>query len=105
MRHTVEILKGYGLSPITVNGRLYMVHMYSDGFQGNILRKDDTVLTRYYMTDSKIKFAFQKERAPYEFDYTTYGIDLDEELEAVKRIPNVHAEELYDVLLAIKDNI
>lgn len=86
------------------DGNKYYLQPYAGGMQGNIKRRDDTLLIRYYVSDDKVFVAFAKKDSPKEFDYKNYGIDLDTDLSEIKNISHENATELHRVLVAIVNN-
>ncbi|MCR4960570.1 MAG: hypothetical protein K6A74_03880 [Lachnospiraceae bacterium] len=97
MKRVIEKLVSNAGESIKIDGSYYL-NAFSDGYQGNIRRSDNTVLTRYCIKDDLIKFAFQQESDPRFFFSFFYDVSREENLEEVKKISNPHAEELYTVL-------
>ena len=98
VKEIITRLKAIKNMTVDLNGKKYNIQVYDDKRQGNITRLNQTVLTKFYIDDNGIRFAFQKEEIPYEFDYPPYPVAVEAELEMIKRIPSQYSEELYLVL-------
>ena len=60
MEKIMNGLKSKGEMSVSIGETDYRISPYIDGNQGNIIRKDGTVLTRFYVDAGYIRFAFQK---------------------------------------------
>lgn len=86
---------------VKVDDKKYYLQSYAGGMQGNIKRRDGTLLIRYYVSNDKVFVAFAKKNNPKEFDYKNYGIDLGADVIKVKSISHENATELYRVLVVL----
>lgn len=79
----------------------YKLQIYSDGVHGNITRRDNTILCRFYIERSKqeIQISFAKERCSTEFGYKRYSVPCTADLSEIKKIQQKDIKELYEVIL------
>jgi hypothetical protein len=82
---------------VKASDKEYCIQVYSDDKTGNIKRADRTVLARFVVESDNIVFYFAKDDAPYEFDYDTHPVVLDENIEAIAKIQHKDAGELFKV--------
>lgn len=95
----VDLLYQNKNSSIPVKNGKYIIQIYSDGIQGNIKGVDGTVICRFVISDSAMKFAFAKNASMYEFGYEFHSLLLTDEISKVSEMPNINAKELYEVLV------
>lgn len=89
---------------VKADGNKYYIQPYAGGMQGNIKRRDDTLLIRYYVSNDKVFVAFAKKDSLKEFDYKNYGINLDADVIEVKNLLHENAAELYRVFAVLGNN-
>lgn len=78
----------------------YTLQIYSDGINGNITRRNNTILCRFYIKRDKqeVQFSFAKKHCATEFEYSRYSISYSAGITEIKNIAHKDAIELCMVL-------